>query len=73
MRRRRRRNTNKTQENIKKKKKKKIKISLCGLVVNTHSSYSEAPGTNLGLETGYPDIGFSGFPQYIQANAGIIP
>lgn len=28
-------------------------------VVNTPASYSEGPSSNLGLETGYPDWGFS--------------
>jgi hypothetical protein len=33
----------------------------------------EAPGSNLSLETGYPDLGFCGFPQFLQVNAGIVP
>jgi hypothetical protein len=29
--------------------------------------------SSLGPETGYPGSGFSGFPQYLQADAGIVP
>jgi hypothetical protein len=32
----------------------------------------EVPGSNLGQETGYPE-GSRGFPQSLQANAGIVP
>jgi hypothetical protein len=32
----------------------------------------EVPGSDLGLETGYPDEGFRDFPQSLQAN-GIVP
>jgi hypothetical protein len=31
----------------------------------------EVPGSNLSPVTGYPDLGFCGFPQSLQANAGI--
>jgi hypothetical protein len=41
-------------------------------VVNTPASYSEALGSNLGLDTGYPDM-FRDFPQTLQVNAGIVP
>jgi hypothetical protein len=33
----------------------------------------EVPGSNLSLETSYPDWGFCGFPQSLQANARIVP
>jgi hypothetical protein len=33
----------------------------------------EIRSTNLGPETGYPDWGFCGFSQSLQANAGIVP
>jgi hypothetical protein len=32
----------------------------------------EVPGSNLGPETGYPEV-FCGFPLSFQANAGIVP
>jgi hypothetical protein len=32
----------------------------------------EISGSNLGLETGYPDWGLRGYPQSFQANAGIV-
>jgi hypothetical protein len=40
-----------------------------GRVVNTPASYLGG----LGPETGYSDLGFCGFPQFLQANAGIVP
>jgi hypothetical protein len=33
----------------------------------------EVPGSNLSLETGYPDLRFCGFSQSLQVNAGIVP
>jgi hypothetical protein len=33
----------------------------------------EAQDSNLGLEIGYPDLDFRGFPQSLQANVKIIP
>jgi hypothetical protein len=32
----------------------------------------EAPGSNLGTETSYPDWFFRGFPRSFQINAGIV-
>jgi hypothetical protein len=32
----------------------------------------EVPGSNLGPDTGCPEV-FSGFPQSLQADAGIVP
>jgi hypothetical protein len=40
--------------------------------VSSSASYTRGPGLNLGSETGYPK-GFLGFPQSLQANAGIVP
>jgi hypothetical protein len=33
----------------------------------------EVPDSNTGPQTGYPDWRFRGFPQHLQANAGIVP
>jgi hypothetical protein len=33
----------------------------------------QVSGLNIGLETGYPDRSFRGFPRYRQANVGITP
>jgi hypothetical protein len=33
----------------------------------------EVPGSNIGPAIGYPDLGFRGFRQSLQANAGIFP
>jgi hypothetical protein len=48
-----------------------VSIERCGRVVNTPALYSGTPGSNLGLETGYPE-GFGGFPQSLHENAGNI-
>jgi hypothetical protein len=46
-----------------------------GRVVSTPASYSgvEVPGSNFGLETGYHDWGFRGFPQSLQEMPGQYP
>jgi len=33
----------------------------------------EVPSSSLSWDTDYPDWGFRGFPQFLQANAGITP
>jgi hypothetical protein len=33
----------------------------------------QVPVSSVGPETGYPGWGFRGFPQSLQANAGIVP
>jgi hypothetical protein len=42
----------------------------CFQVVSNSASYVEVPCSDFGLET---DLGFCGFPHYLQANAGIVP
>jgi hypothetical protein len=56
-----------------KKWKQEILTKHRGQVVNTPASFSGGPGLQLGPETGYPDWGFIGFPQSLQANARIVP
>jgi hypothetical protein len=36
-------------------------------------SILEVPGSNIGPETGYPEVDFCCFTQSLQANAGIEP
>jgi hypothetical protein len=43
-----------------------------GRVVSTLLRIREVSGSNLGPETGYPEV-FRGFPQSFQANAEIVP
>jgi hypothetical protein len=43
-----------------------------GRVVNTLLHIWEVPGSDLGLETGDPHLGFRGLPQSLQPNAGIV-
>jgi hypothetical protein len=45
---------------------------LQNVVVNTSASYSGGPDSNFGPETGYPDWGFLGFPQFLQENDEIV-
>jgi hypothetical protein len=33
----------------------------------------EVPGSNLGPETGYPDLSFSWFASVLRTNAGMVP
>jgi hypothetical protein len=40
-------------------------------VVDAPASYSGVPSSNIGPETGYPEV-FRGFPQSLQANSGIV-
>jgi hypothetical protein len=46
-----------------------------GVVVTTHVSYSESPGSNFGLKSDYRPTGwaFRGFLWLLQANAVVVP
>jgi hypothetical protein len=48
-----------------------VMYSINAVVVLILLRIREVPDSNLGLETGYPDWGFCGFPQLLQANASI--
>jgi hypothetical protein len=43
-----------------------------GSIGKASDLYSEAPGSNLGRATDYPDQFFHGFRQYFEANARIL-
>jgi hypothetical protein len=45
----------------------------CGLVVILLPYIRDVKGSNLGPDTGYPDLGFRGFPRSFQANIGKVP
>jgi hypothetical protein len=50
-----------------------IIIEHAGLAVTLLTCTREMPGSNFGRGTCYIDRGSRGFPQFLQANAGIVP